>query len=271
MSPVNSFHGRATKAYTHHLGSDDLVQEDWAGNVVWSFGKADQIEVEGRLHWSARQNHDFVREGAPVGYYVPGQAPRLREGRTLILSQKSGRWPNVTRDHLPRAARIIEVSWEGELLWDWMPAEHFEEFGHSEEARNTIMRGCRNQHCVFLNTVSRVGPNRWYDGGDERFHPDNVISDDRGTMIRWRGHRPANERAAARARPLRELPVTGEQRPPRPTTSRRRSRRSGEERSRDHDVAVGRRLELVEPDVVVVRVRVQHRAGAEQQRLTPCR
>jgi hypothetical protein len=45
------------------------------------------------------------------------------------------------------------------------------------------MEGCKNQHCVFLNTVSRLGPNRWYDRGDERFHPENLISDDRGTMI----------------------------------------------------------------------------------------
>ncbi|MFI4942941.1 MAG: hypothetical protein ACHP85_06745, partial [Burkholderiales bacterium] len=85
--------GRATRAYTHHLGSDDLVQEDWAGNVVWKFGKADQIEVDGTLHWSARQNHDFVREGAPVGYYVPGQTPKIAGGKTLILSQKTGKWP----------------------------------------------------------------------------------------------------------------------------------------------------------------------------------
>jgi hypothetical protein len=175
--------GRVTRAYTHHLGSDDLVQEDWDGNVVWKFGAADQIEVDGALHWSARQNHDFVREGAPVGYHVPGQTPRVQGGKTLILSQRSGKWPDVTRDELPRAARILEVSWDGKILWEWMPAEHFEEFGHSEEAKNTIMRGCRNQHCVFLNTASYVGPNRWYDAGDERFHPDNIISDDRGTMV----------------------------------------------------------------------------------------
>ena len=101
----------------------------------------------------------------------------------MILSQKSGTWPGVTRDYLPRAARIIEVSWDGEILWEWMPAEHFEEFGHGEAARDTIFRGCRNQHCVFLNTVSRLGPNRWYDAGDERFHPENLISDDRGTIV----------------------------------------------------------------------------------------
>jgi hypothetical protein len=39
------------------------------------------------------------------------------------------------------------------------------------------------QHCVFLNTVSRVGPNRWYDSGDERFHPENIITDDSSAPI----------------------------------------------------------------------------------------
>ncbi len=175
--------GRVTKAYTHHIGSDDLVQEDWEGNIVWKFGKADEVEVDGKRLWSARQNHDFAREGAPLAYYVPGMAPLVDRGNTLILSQRSGTWPEVTRDFLPRAARIIEVSWEGTILWEWMPAEHFEEFGHSEAAKSTIMRGCKNQHCVFLNTVSRLGPNRWYDAGDERFHPENIITDDRGTMI----------------------------------------------------------------------------------------
>jgi Arylsulfotransferase (ASST) len=175
--------GRVTKEYTHVIGSDDLVQEDWQGNVVWKFGNADEVEVEGRKSWSARQNHDYVREGAPVGYYVPGMVPLVDRGNTLILSQRSGSWPEVTRDYLPRAARIIEVSWDGDVLWEWMPAEHFEEFGHSEAAKNTIMRGCKNQHCVFLNTVSRLGPNRWYDAGDERFAPDNLITDDRGTIV----------------------------------------------------------------------------------------
>ncbi len=174
---------RVTKEYIHQLGSDDLVQEDWDGTVVWKFGKADQIEIEGEKKWSARQNHDFVREGAPVGYYVPGMSPSVDSGRTLILSQKSGTWPEVTRDYLPRAARIIEVTWDGEIVWDWMPVEHFEEFGHSESAKNTIMRECKNQHCVFMNTASYIGPNRWYDAGDERFHPENIIGDDRGTIV----------------------------------------------------------------------------------------
>jgi len=175
--------GRVTEEYTHQIGSDDVIQEDWDGNIIWKFGRADRVKVDDEMMWSARQNHDFVREGSPVGYYVPGMAPFVDRGRTLILSQKSGSWPEVTRDFLPRAARIIEVTWDGEIVWEWTPAEHFQEFGHSEEAKNTIMCGCRNQHYVFLNTASYVGPNKWYDAGDERFHPDNIITDDRGTMV----------------------------------------------------------------------------------------
>ena len=175
--------GRVTRTYDHELGSDDVVQEDWDGNVLWKFGEADQVEVEGQLLWSARQNHDNVREGCPVGYYVPELTPKSREAKTLILSQKSGRWPHITQDYLPRAARIIEVDWEGHIGWEWMPAEHFEGFEHSEAAKQAIMNWCRSQHCVFLNTASYVGPNKWYDRGDERFHPDNIITDDRGTMV----------------------------------------------------------------------------------------
>ncbi|MGK0171174.1 MAG: hypothetical protein ACI9W2_002903 [Gammaproteobacteria bacterium] len=78
---------------------------------------------------------------------------------------------------------MIEVTWDGEIAWDWMPADHFHEFGHSEAAKNAIMRHCRNQHAVFQNTCSYIGPNKWFDAGDERFNPENIITDDRGTML----------------------------------------------------------------------------------------
>ena len=175
--------GRVTRVYSHTHGADDVVQEDWDGNVEWQFGRADELEIDGTRAWSARQNHDIVREGCPVGYYVPGMTPKVRDAKTLMLSYKSGHWPEVTRDYLPRATRMIEVNWAGDITWDWMPAEHFEQFGHGEAAKNAIMRRCRNQHGVFQNTSSYVGPNQWFDQGDERFDPENIISDDRGTML----------------------------------------------------------------------------------------
>jgi hypothetical protein len=175
--------GRVTKKFDHYIGCDDVVQEDWDGNVEWKFGNAVQVEIDGNLSWSARQNHDLVREGCPVGYYVPGMPPKIEGGRTLMLSYRSGHWPKITMDHLPRTTRMVEVTWDGEIIWDWMPVENFEQFGHSEAARNAIMRRCQDRLAVFQNTVSYVGPNRWFDAGDERFHPDNIITDDRGTIL----------------------------------------------------------------------------------------
>ena len=160
-----------------------MVQEDWDGNVEWKFGNAVQVEIDGNLSWSARQNHDLVREGCPIGYYVPGMTPKIEGGRTLMLSYRSGHWPKITMDHLPRTTRMVEVTWDGEIVWDWMPAENFEQFGHSEAARNAIMRRCQDRLAVFQNTVSYVGQNRWFDTGDERFHPKNIITDDRGTIL----------------------------------------------------------------------------------------
>ena len=114
---------------------------------------------------------------------MPDTPPKTENGKSLFLSYRTGKWPEITRDFLPRATRILEVSWEGEVLWDWMPAENFEQFGWSEAAKNAIMRRCRNQNGVFQNTASYVGPNKWFDAGDERFHPDNIITDDRATMV----------------------------------------------------------------------------------------
>ena len=36
---------------------------------------------------------------------------------------------------------------------------------------------------MHINSISLLGPNRWFDGGDERFHPDNIIWSGRSTNI----------------------------------------------------------------------------------------
>jgi hypothetical protein len=61
--------------------------------------------------------------------------------------------------------------------------------GFSEEAKNTmarnptLMHGMKAGDWMHVNSMSRVGPNRFYDAGDARFHPDNIIWDSRQTNI----------------------------------------------------------------------------------------
>jgi hypothetical protein len=168
----------------------DLVQVDWDGNVVWKFNRYELVkDPRQKAKWMARQHHDYQREGNPVGYYVPGMEPRLDGGNTLILCHKDVVNPKISEKPLLDDT-IIEVTWEGKIVWEWICSDHFEEMGFSEEAKNTMARnpsvvrvGKGLGDWMHTNSMSTLGPNKWYDAGDERFHPDNIIWDGRQTNV----------------------------------------------------------------------------------------
>ncbi len=173
----------------------DLVQIDFDGNIEWQFNQAEFIEDPGQQpQWMARQHHDFQREGNPVGYYVPGMEPRIDGGNTLVLAHKDAHVSEISEKPLLDDV-VYEVNWEGEIIWEWHCSEHFEEFGFSEAAKNAM---CRDPNFrggslmedspalgdwMHINSMSTLGPNKWYDAGDERFHPDNIIMDAREANI----------------------------------------------------------------------------------------
>ncbi len=168
----------------------DLVEADWEGNIVWRFDRYERVRDPRRKpRWMARQHHDYQREGNPVGYYVPGMEPRLAGGKTLLLCHKNLVNPQISDKTLVDDT-IIEVDGDGKIVWEWVASEHFEEMGFGEEARNTLARqpglkpvGGGLGDWMHMNSMSALGPNRWYDGGDARFHPDNIIWDGRQTNI----------------------------------------------------------------------------------------
>jgi hypothetical protein len=166
----------------------DLVQVDWDGNIVWKFDKYEYIEDPGeKPQWMARQHHDYQREGNPVGYYVPGMDPLVDKGNTLLLVHKNHIVSKISPYELSDDA-IIEVTWDGEIVWEWVCAEHFDELRFSEAAKNILhrdpnIRMTGKGDWMHINSMSVLGPNKWYDAGDERFHPDNIIWDARETNI----------------------------------------------------------------------------------------
>jgi len=97
----------------------DLLQVDWEGRVMWQFNRYEYIEDPGETpQWMARQHHDYQREGNPVGYYVPDMPPRIEGGKTLILCHKNLYNQDITDKQLLDDT-IIEVDWEGNILWEW--------------------------------------------------------------------------------------------------------------------------------------------------------
>lgn len=110
----------------------NLVQVDWEGNIVWKFDRYEYIEDPGHpAQWMARQHHDYQREGNPVGYYVPGQDPKVDSGNTIILAHKNVRRPEISDIELLDDT-IIEVDWEGNVIWEWAVSDHFDELGFDE-------------------------------------------------------------------------------------------------------------------------------------------
>lgn len=168
----------------------DLVEVDWDGNIVWKFDQHDYIEDEGfEPRWMARQHHDYQREGNPVGYYVPGMEPKVGGGTTFVLCHNTVTNKKISDKKLLDDT-IVEVNDKGEKVWEWHCHEHFREYGFDEASKNALFRDPNMHDCdggvgdwMHINSMSLLGPNKWYDQGDERFHPDNIIWDARETNI----------------------------------------------------------------------------------------
>ncbi|MCD8018217.1 MAG: aryl-sulfate sulfotransferase [Clostridiales bacterium] len=166
----------------------DLVQVDYEGHVVWKFDHTEMVADPGKEpKYMARQHHDFQREGSTTGYYYPGSIPKTEGGNTLILTHENLYNHNISDKRLIDD-KIIEVDWEGNILWSWRASDHFDELGFDEAARNVLFRnpglhGEAGGDWMHINSMSTLGENKWYDQGDECFHPDNIIFDARNANI----------------------------------------------------------------------------------------
>lgn len=166
----------------------DLVQVDWDGHIVWKFDKTELVADPGKEPvYMARQHHDFQREGSTVGYYYPNGEPKTDSVNTLILTHENLYNHDISDKRLIDD-KIIEVDWEGNIIWSWRASDHFDELGFDEAAKNALFRnpglhGEAGGDWMHINNFSTLGENKWYDAGDKRFHPDNIIFDARNSNI----------------------------------------------------------------------------------------
>lgn len=189
-----------------HQESQGLVQRTFAGEIVWRH--------------ASRQHHDWQRENFPAGYYSPESVPPPTGGNTLILAHADRTQPNVA-DVLLEDDHLIEVSADGKVVWEWFASDHIDEMGFAADARQVIRaaakgpargagpaagRGAapgaapraggpagaargpapgtpRGFDWLHVNSATYVGPNRWFDAGDQRFAPNHVIISSREASL----------------------------------------------------------------------------------------
>ncbi len=167
----------------------NVVELDFDGNEVWKFDHYQEIEDPGhKKEWMARQHHDYQREGNPVGYYAPGMEPKLGGGKSLMLTHNNPKNTEKISTKPLLDDVIIETDEKDNIVWEWSCTDHFNEFGFDKEAKKTIMEN-PNMHptgfgdWLHINSISWVGPNKWFDAGDTRFKPTNVIASSREANI----------------------------------------------------------------------------------------
>ena len=180
------------KSENGYQDMEDLTMIDMDGNVEWTFDHNQLVNDPDGERWMARQHHDYQVTGSPTGYFCPGQEPDPNFTKMLILTHNDVRKPKIS-PQLLLEDRLIEIDREGNIQWEWRMLDHFNEFHLTETIKNAMFRNPNTQHCgpegqgdIFhVNCASYLGPNKWYDAGDERFDPENVIMDSREANIMW--------------------------------------------------------------------------------------
>ncbi|MEP7353801.1 MAG: aryl-sulfate sulfotransferase [Acidobacteriota bacterium] len=168
----------------------ELVERDFDGNVLWRMDHNQQIKTrEGATVWSLRQHHDWQREDFPAGYYSPDATPNPKGGNTLVLTHTNHVQPKVAPTAMLEDDRLLEFSADGKIAWEWVASDHVDDFKFSPEARKAIAAASGANAArgsvdwIHLNSASYVGPNHWFDQGDKRFAPNNVIISSREASL----------------------------------------------------------------------------------------
>jgi Arylsulfotransferase (ASST) len=133
---------------------------DWNGKIVWQWGK----EAPGG---AARQNHDWNR---------------LPNGNTLVVTTLDHVVPGVS-DEIIDDQSIHEITPDGKIVWSWNAGDHLNEFGITPEGqellRKSYAKGKKGHGFLTINDMQPIGPNKWFDSGDKRFDPENIVIDSR--------------------------------------------------------------------------------------------
>ncbi len=129
---------------------------DWNGDEVWRYGSQRKP-----LH----QHHDIRR---------------LDNGNTLIMGAAKRWLPGF--DYPVIDNNVEEVTPQGKTVWRWWAGDHLDQLGFSQRQVALIKQG-RDPDFLHFNTAAPLGENHWFDAGDRRFAPDNILVNSRNGNV----------------------------------------------------------------------------------------
>lgn len=119
-------------------------------------------------------DHHLVWDYTPLGN-PHHDVQRLDNGNTLLLYiemvpeeyRKKIEDPKRRRDVCIQSDVVLEVTQDKRIVWEWHEYKHLD--------INLYCQICNLADWTHTNTVQALPENRWYDAGDKRFKPGNVL------------------------------------------------------------------------------------------------
>lgn len=126
------------------------IRLDREGNlaVIGTDHVIKEYDWDGKLRW-------FYR--LPVkGDFPHHDLIKLRNGNFLVLA----------RENVTHTGYLQEVDRQGRVVWEWRSLDHIDDFPTWPHDRKDP---------THINSIHELPDNRWFDGGDERFRPGNIL------------------------------------------------------------------------------------------------
>ena len=141
------------------VGSDKTIYEyDWDSNIVWQhqgIGSTNDLRVLPNGNWLLIA-HDPI--------------PQSAQDKVRDVDEKIAPWwkprKRGSEEH-QLGADIFEINLDGEIVWEWHAHEHLD--------LNRFSLLTPEGDWLHANSIAPLPENRWFDDGDTRFRPGNII------------------------------------------------------------------------------------------------
>lgn len=155
-----NFNKRARLLPNGHLlyvgPEETIIEYDWEGNVVWTH---EGIGSVNDLRWLPNDNR-------LLNAHQPLPEQYQRQVKDVEIAPW---WPPRKRgsEEKQLGADIYEVSPDKKIVWEWHAYDHLD--------LNRFSPVTPAGDWLHVNSIAPLSENRWYDAGDERFRPGNIL------------------------------------------------------------------------------------------------
>jgi len=140
-----------------YVGPDETILEyDWDGNVVWTHQGIDSVND---LRILPNGNRLLIaHEPIPDAFQAQVKDVEIAPW-----------WPPRKRgsEEHQKGADIYEVTPDHEIAWEWHAYNHID--------LNRFSPVTPEGDWLHVNSIAPIPDNKWYDSGDERFRPGNIL------------------------------------------------------------------------------------------------